>query len=86
MLDYDNGVGLEHGGVEDQFRYLAEIFQVVGWIGEDYVKLFGAGLHKLEHIALDEVQIYVAEAFGYALDEPVLHGCFFDSRHSGAFT
>lgn len=85
MLNNDDGIGLEHGGVEDQLGHFGKIFQVVGGIGKDYVEFFSAGLHKLEHIALDEIQIYVAKAFSDTFDEPVLYGGFFDCRHLGAF-
>ena len=39
VLDDDEGAGLHHLAVEDEFGQLGELWQVVRWVGEDEVEL-----------------------------------------------
>ena len=52
VLNDDQRARLHHLAVEDEFGELRQLWQVVGRVGEDEVKLTRARADELKHVAL----------------------------------
>lgn len=86
VLHNDEGAGLHHLAVEDEFGNLWQLRQVVGWVGKDEVKLARARANKLENVALHLDEILLFELLFDLADEVVLCRGFLHARHAGAAT
>lgn len=53
MLEDEDAVGLQQVVGEDEVGNGGQLFQNIGWVGEDEVELLTAALHETEHIATD---------------------------------
>ena len=84
VLDDDECAGLHHVAVEDELRELWQLWQVVGRVGEDEIKLARAGGYELEHVALHLNQVLLVEQGLDLADEIVLRGGLLHAGDAGA--
>ena len=86
MLYYDQSAWLNHLAIEDEFRQLRQLWQVIGRVGEDEVEFARARANKLENVAFHLNQILLLEQSLDLADEVVLCGGFLHAGDAGAAT
>ena len=83
MLYYDQSSWLNHLAIEDEFRQLRQLWQVIGRVGENEVKLARARAYKLENVAFHLNQILLVEQGLDLADEIVLRGGLLHAGDAG---
>ena len=86
MLYYDQSSWLNHLAIEDEFRQLRQLWQVLGRVGENEVKLARARAYKLENVAFHLNQILLLEQTLDLADEVILRRGFLHTGDAGAAT
>lgn len=86
MLHYHHGARLYHLALKDESGQVGKLWQVVGWVGKDEIKLLRARANKAEYIAFHLAQIFLAKFFFHLTNEVVLSGSLLHARDAGAPT
>ena len=74
-------IRFEHVAIQDQRRYLGQLFKRIGRIGKDEIKLLSARFEETEHIATNHRHMVVAKLLQTLADESSMVAVGFYADH-----